>query len=87
MGILTPDWLANATYLGKETVDTHATHVWTKSEGFIKYWADTRSGLPVSIPVCQHCDRIKDLAKEILQSCAAELERGLSDVMSTVETI
>ncbi len=50
VGILTPDWLANATYLGKETVDTHDTHVWTKSEGFIRYWADVTTGLPVSLP-------------------------------------
>ena len=50
VGILTPDWLANATYLGTETVDTHEAHVWTKSEGFIKYWADTQSGLPVRVP-------------------------------------
>ena len=50
VGILTPDWLANATYLGKETVDTHNTHVWTKSEGFIRYWADAKTGLPVSLP-------------------------------------
>ena len=47
VGILTPDWLANATYLGREMVDTHETHVWTKSDGFIKYWADVHTGLPV----------------------------------------
>ena len=44
MGILTPDWLTNATYLGTDTVDTYDTHVWTKAEGFIKYWADTKTG-------------------------------------------
>ena len=48
VGILTPDWLANATYLGTDSVDTHDTHVWTKSEGFIKYWADVKTGLPVN---------------------------------------
>ena len=47
VGILTPDWLANATYLGTDSVDTYDTHVWTKSEGFIKYWADVKTGLPV----------------------------------------
>ena len=47
VGILTPDWLANATYLGREMVDTRETHVWTKSDGFIKYWADVHTGLPV----------------------------------------
>ena len=54
VGILTPDWLANATYLGTEIVDTHEAHVWTKSEGFIKYWADTQSGLPVRAPSCSY---------------------------------
>ncbi|BDA44768.1 Uncharacterized protein At4g14100 [Coccomyxa sp. Obi] len=47
VGILTPDWLANATYLGEETVDAHETHVWTKADGFIKYYADVHTGLPV----------------------------------------
>ena len=47
MGILTPDWLANATYLGTETVDAKPCHVWTKADGFIKYWADQASGDPV----------------------------------------
>ena len=47
VGILTPDWLANATYLGTETVDAKPCHVWTKTDGFIKYWADQDSGDPV----------------------------------------
>ncbi len=47
VGILTADWLANATYLGEETVDAHDTHVWTKADGFIKYYADVHTGLPV----------------------------------------
>jgi len=47
VGILTPDWLANATYLGADTVDMRPCHVWTKSDGFIRYWADQRSGVPV----------------------------------------
>ena len=47
MGILTPNWLANATYLGSETVDAKPCDVWTKSDGFIKYWADQASGDPV----------------------------------------
>ena len=47
VGILAPDWLANATYLGTETVDASACHVWTKADGFIKYWADQESGNPV----------------------------------------
>ena len=49
VGILTPDWLANATYLGTDSVDTYDTHVWTKSEGFIMYWADMKTGRPVSL--------------------------------------
>ena len=49
VGILTPYWLANATYLGTDSVDTYDTHVWTKSDGFIKYWADMKTGLPVTL--------------------------------------
>lgn len=48
VGILSPDWLANATYLGKETVDAHETNVWTKADGFIKYYADVDTSLPVT---------------------------------------
>lgn len=47
VGILAPDWLANATYLGTDTVSTRPCHVWTKADGFIRYWADAASGVPV----------------------------------------
>ena len=33
--------------LGQDTVDTKACHVWTKSDGFIRYWADQHTGNPV----------------------------------------
>lgn len=46
VGILTPDWLAHATYLGIEMVDNRKCHKWTKSE-FIDYWADVESGVPI----------------------------------------
>jgi hypothetical protein len=46
VGILTPDWLANSTYLGEESVDNIMCHKWTKAD-FIIYWADKVSGHPV----------------------------------------
>jgi hypothetical protein len=46
VGILTPDWMANATYLGEETVDGFRCHKWTKVE-FVDYWADATTGYPV----------------------------------------
>jgi len=46
VGILRPDWLANSTYLGEETVDNIPCHKWTKA-AFIDYWADQATGLPV----------------------------------------
>jgi hypothetical protein len=57
VGILTPDWLANATYLGTETVDAHDTYVWTKADGFIKYYSDVSSGLPVPFWPCDELSR------------------------------
>ena len=47
VGILRPDWLANATCLGPRTVLGRATIGWTK-EDFIDYWADATTGEPVS---------------------------------------
>lgn len=46
VGILTPDWLGNATYLGEETVDNIPCHKWTKAK-FVDYWADKATGIPV----------------------------------------
>ena len=53
VGILSPDWLSEATYLGVETRDTFEVDAWTKSPWptkdrmFIHYYADRKSGLPV----------------------------------------
>ena len=48
VGILTPDWLDGAEYLGQQTVDTHDCNVWKKGpRDFITYFADTQSGRPV----------------------------------------
>eukprot|EP00239_Pterosperma_sp_CCMP1384_P005428 CAMPEP_0197853102 /NCGR_PEP_ID=MMETSP1438-20131217/22085_1 /TAXON_ID=1461541 /ORGANISM="Pterosperma sp., Strain CCMP1384" /LENGTH=213 /DNA_ID=CAMNT_0043467393 /DNA_START=321 /DNA_END=959 /DNA_ORIENTATION=+ len=46
VGILPPDWLKNATYLGRETVDQYECDKWTKAD-FITYWADVTTGHPV----------------------------------------
>lgn len=45
-GILRPDWLDGATYLGEEDVDNRTTHVFTK-EDFITYYEDVHTGRPV----------------------------------------
>ncbi len=48
VGILRPDWLVNATFLGVEPADNYAKcNVWTKSDGFITYWEDAQSRRPV----------------------------------------
>lgn len=39
VGILTPDWLKDAKYLGQTAADNFVTNVWTKSK-FINYYAD-----------------------------------------------
>lgn len=46
VGILRPNWLAGATYLGKKPCDIGMCNVWTKAE-FITYYADVKSGRPV----------------------------------------
>ena len=46
VGILTPDWLTNATYLGTERMGGTDCYKWTKSE-FIDYWEDTKTRQPV----------------------------------------
>ena len=46
VGILTPDWLKNATYLGIETVDATECHKWEKAD-FLTYWASTKTGHPI----------------------------------------
>lgn len=46
VGVLRPEWLENATYLGIERVDNIECHKWTKSK-FIDYWASTSTGNPV----------------------------------------
>ena len=45
-GILTPDWLKGAEYLGEETVDNILCHKWTKAD-FVVYWANKETGIPV----------------------------------------
>ena len=53
VGILPPDWLSNATYLGIDTKDAFSVDSWTKAPWptkdrmFIQYYADTKTGLPV----------------------------------------
>ncbi|GAB5368011.1 hypothetical protein AAMO2058_001281100 [Amorphochlora amoebiformis] len=47
VGILKPNWLDGADYLGTEDTDGYTCNVWTKSDGFIKYWEDVKSRRPV----------------------------------------
>ena len=48
VGILAPDWLKGAQYLGRENVSSHLCDVWRKGPmNFITYWADVQSGQPV----------------------------------------
>ena len=47
VGILEPAWLASATYLGRQSVDGFDTDVWNGGNGFITYYADVITGLPV----------------------------------------
>ena len=47
VGILRPDWLANATSLGRRTVNGRAVVAWTKAD-FIDYYADAETCDPVS---------------------------------------
>lgn len=46
VGILTPDWLQNAQYLGKEKVASIDCYKWTKSE-FITYWESIETRKPI----------------------------------------
>ena len=53
VGILSPDWLRNATYLGVEQRDSFEVDAWTKSPWptkdrmFVHYYANRATGLPV----------------------------------------
>ena len=53
VGILPPNWLSNATYLGLKTVDAHDVNAWTKAPWptkdrmFVHYYADKVTGDPV----------------------------------------
>mmetsp|Transcript_9935 Transcript_9935/g.14924 ORF Transcript_9935/g.14924 Transcript_9935/m.14924 type:complete len:206 (-) Transcript_9935:76-693(-) len=47
VGILKPNWLENATYLGIEYTQGYHCHVWTKADGFITYWDEVSTRKPV----------------------------------------
>ncbi|OAY79526.1 Uncharacterized protein ACMD2_15104 [Ananas comosus] len=47
VGILRPDWLAGADYLGTRSVDGFLCNVWTKADGFITYFEDVLTNRPV----------------------------------------
>ncbi|XP_073004113.1 uncharacterized protein At4g14100 [Typha latifolia] len=47
VGILRPNWLDGAEYLGREVVDGFLCNVWTKAE-FITYYEDVETKRPVS---------------------------------------
>lgn len=46
VGVLPPNWLDNATYLGRQLSDGINTTAWTKA-GFIKYYSDEDTNYPV----------------------------------------
>mmetsp|Transcript_10681 Transcript_10681/g.20697 ORF Transcript_10681/g.20697 Transcript_10681/m.20697 type:complete len:221 (+) Transcript_10681:717-1379(+) len=46
VGILRPNWLEGAEFLGEETVNTFECWKWTKAD-FITYWQDKKSGRPI----------------------------------------
>lgn len=47
VGILRPDWLSEATYVGVEEIDGFKCNVWEKV-AFIRYWENIETGRPVS---------------------------------------
>jgi hypothetical protein len=47
VGILSRDWLANATFLGRKQVQGRAAVAWTKAD-FIDYYADPITCDPIS---------------------------------------
>ena len=54
VGILTPDWLSGARYLGTSTINGFDCHGWAKGQGkpsasddFVYYWARITDGVPV----------------------------------------
>ena len=47
VGILTPQWMKGATYLGTASMDGHICHVWTKVN-FITYYASVETGNPIA---------------------------------------
>eukprot|EP00929_Paragymnodinium_shiwhaense_P036663 TRINITY_DN19615_c0_g1_i1.p1 TRINITY_DN19615_c0_g1~~TRINITY_DN19615_c0_g1_i1.p1 ORF type:complete len:230 (+),score=43.44 TRINITY_DN19615_c0_g1_i1:60-749(+) len=54
IGLLPPDWLRNATYLGKHSIGDRDCNAWQKGTAvpphtgpFITYYADAESGIPV----------------------------------------
>ncbi|CAN0301236.1 unnamed protein product, partial [Discosporangium mesarthrocarpum] len=46
VGLLRPDWLSGATYLGEERVGMYSCHKWEDGD-FITYWNDKYTGRPV----------------------------------------
>ncbi|XP_052166131.1 uncharacterized protein At4g14100-like [Oryza glaberrima] len=46
VGLLPPDWIATANYLGRDTVDGFECHVWSNFL-FSRYYADVATGHPV----------------------------------------
>lgn len=46
VGVLPPDWIDGAAYLGRETVDGFDCHVWSHPF-FLRYYQDVATGRPV----------------------------------------
>jgi hypothetical protein len=46
VGVLPPDWVDDAAYLGRDTVDGFECHVWSHPF-FVRYYQDVATGRPV----------------------------------------
>ncbi|TVU41272.1 hypothetical protein EJB05_14775, partial [Eragrostis curvula] len=47
VGILPPDWVDDAAYLGRDAVDGFECHVWSYHPFFVTYYEDVATGRPV----------------------------------------
>jgi hypothetical protein len=59
VGILRPDWLSGATYVGVEEIDGFKCNVWDKVD-FIRYWEDIETQRPVSWIFTHSIDEVLD---------------------------
>jgi len=73
VGVLRPDWLSNATYMGKSVVNGVAVYGYTKQD-FIDYYADAETCAPV-----RWC-----LLFSEIYLCFSELIYGVDDIYHVI---